>query len=50
MKILFIILSALILCTSCYRLPEEGEVSVIPVTNNPSMTRQQPSLMPGVNY
>jgi len=37
--------------TSCYRMPEEGEVSTVPNTNNPTNTRQKnPSLMPGIEY
>ena len=48
-KIIFITISALIV-TGCYRMPEDGEVSVVPVTNNPSMTRQQNSCLPGIEY
>lgn len=37
--------------TSCYRMPEEGEVSTVPNTNNPANTRQKnTSLMPGIEY
>jgi hypothetical protein len=41
-----------ILCffTSCYRMPEEGEVSVVPTTNNPSITRQSGGLTPGIDF
>ncbi len=42
------------LCVSCYRMPEEGEVSIIPDTNNPSIIRNQGSTgmptTPGVNF
>ncbi len=35
--------------TGCYRMPEEGEVSVVPITNNPAVTRKQSSpFMPGI--
>ncbi len=34
----------------CYRMPNEGEVSTVPLTNNPSITRQQQStFLPGMN-
>lgn len=36
--------------TACYRMPQDGEVSVVPTTNNPSMTRQGGGWMPGVEY
>jgi len=39
--------------TSCYRMPEDGEVSMVPNVNNPNYTGQKNSttkLMPGVEY
>lgn len=48
--IFLIVASALSLLTACYRMPEEGEVSVVPTTNNPSITRQGGGFMPGVEY
>jgi len=48
MKYWFFIITCLT-CTSCYRMPEEGEVRTIPMTNNPTMTRQQNSWQPGID-
>jgi hypothetical protein len=48
MKYLLILIAGAIL-TSCYRFPEEGECSVVPATNNPSITKEKSSgFMPGV--
>ena len=41
MKNIFGFFCLLILFTGCYRLPEEGEVSTVPNTNNPSVYRQE---------
>ena len=30
-----------LILTSCYRMPSEGEVSVIPNTNNPSLIHKE---------
>lgn len=48
-------LLALALCcfsiTSCYRVPTEYDYCKIPVTNNPSITREKPaSPLPGMKY
>ena len=46
MKYVFCFLLCIV-AVSCYRMPEEGEVSTIPDTNNPSMTgTDKPSMMP----
>jgi hypothetical protein len=41
---------SLFFVTGCYRMPEDGEVSVLPTTNNPAMTRQGGGWTPGVEY
>jgi hypothetical protein len=41
---------ALFFLTGCYRMPDEGEVSVVPITNNPAMTRKGSGWTPGVEY
>ncbi len=47
----FVIILLVLLTASCYRMPDEGEVTTLPNTNNPSLTRQKnPSLMPGFEY
>lgn len=51
-------IAALLCCTflltavsSCYRMPREDECSLVPMTNNPDVTRDRgPGLMPGVSY
>jgi hypothetical protein len=42
----------LFVTTSCWRMPQEDDVSVLPQTNNPTLTNQGPNApwMPGVNY
>lgn len=45
-----VIIATLIFITGCYRMPEEGEVSVVPTTNNPSITRQGGGWTPGIEY
>lgn len=41
----------LVVTTSCYRMPEEGEVSTLPTTNNPSLTRKpNQTVMPSIEY
>lgn len=37
--------------SSCYRMPKEDECSLVPMTNNPDVTRDRgPGLMPTVPY
>jgi hypothetical protein len=43
-----IILSTSLLLTSCYRMPSDDEYSLVPVTNNPSITFEKSSAMPGM--
>lgn len=44
-------ISCLLLLTSCYRMPGEDEFSVVPTTNNPSVTNEKPdSFIPGMGY
>ena len=33
-----VLLIVISMCSACYRMPEEGEVSVVPHTNNPQFT------------
>lgn len=42
----------LIIClTGCYRMPTENEFSVVPTTNNPSVTcEKRDNFLPGVGY
>lgn len=40
---------------SCYRMPDEDEVSVVPSTNNPSIIRKEsnpmmPGAAPNINF
>lgn len=45
------ILFLLVALTSCYRMPQEDECSLVPMTNNPDVTRaRDPGLLPTVNY
>ncbi len=40
-----------IFTSSCYRMPGEDDYSLIPTTNNPSVTREGPStLIPGGSF
>lgn len=47
-----VVLACLLIClstSSClYRMPEDGEVSVIPNTNNPHITGQSTDWAPGI--
>lgn len=44
-------LLVLVTLTSCYRMPKENEYSLVPMTNNPDVTRDRgPGLVPGVSY
>lgn len=37
--------------TSCYKMPKEDDYSLVPMTNNPDITRDRGNgLMPGVSY
>ncbi|MDB6082025.1 MAG: hypothetical protein JWO53_1297 [Chlamydiia bacterium] len=46
MKQLFIAIT-LLLCSGCWRMPKEGEVSTLPNTNNPTLIHEKnPGLMP----
>ncbi len=38
------------LLAGCYRRPSEDDYSVIPATNNPSITRDSRAWQPGVGY
>lgn len=41
----------LISCTGCYRMPGEDDYSVVPTTNNPSVTcEKNDNIMPAVKY
>ncbi|MBS0655446.1 MAG: hypothetical protein JSR46_06705 [Verrucomicrobia bacterium] len=47
----FVFFICVLLTTGCYRMPDENEVSTLPNTNNPTLTRQKPQTMaPGVAY
>ena len=38
-----------LILAGCYRMPQEGEVSVLPLTNNPTITHpEQHSPIPGL--
>jgi hypothetical protein len=47
-SILLLFLASML--TSCYRMPEEDEYSLIPSTNNPTYTREKAGAVPGVGY
>ncbi len=37
--------------TSCYRMPNENDFSLVPTTNNPAVTYEKnDSFVPGANY
>lgn len=40
------------LCVGCYRMPTDDDVSLLPATNNPNLTRQTGSTspMPSISY
>src|SRR4029077_17573938 len=40
------LLFVLLACTSCWRMPEEGEVSTLPNVNSPSLIRKKNADMP----
>ena len=44
-RFLFIVASLFCL-SSCWRMPEEGEVSTLPTVNNPQVTRNQTGALP----
>lgn len=50
----FLILSLFVLATTatgCYRMPTDQDYSLIPMTNNPSLTREKnASPVPGMGY
>ncbi|MBS0635259.1 MAG: hypothetical protein JSR37_07330 [Verrucomicrobia bacterium] len=47
----YIVILLVLVSSSCYRMPEEGEVSTLPNTNNPSLTRHKETVpMPGIQY
>lgn len=39
MRLVCLLFVTSILCSGCYRMPQEDEVSLIPNTNNPSITK-----------
>lgn len=48
---IFILTSFLFLLSGCYRMPGENEYSVVPTTNNPSVTcEKNDNLMPSMKY
>lgn len=49
-KLIFLMVATLIslMITSCYPMPKEDEYSLIPVTNNPSITFEKPNATPGI--
>ncbi len=50
MKQLLITAFLITLLASCYRMPSEGEVSVVPNTNNPQLIHKESSpWAPGVD-
>lgn len=49
------LLLVVLLCSSCWRMPKEGDVSTLPMTNNPSLIHQSGGgassvPTPGVEY
>lgn len=36
------------LISGCYRMPTDEDYSLVPVTNNPSITCEKPSALPGM--
>jgi len=41
-------LFATLLLSGCYRMPTENDYSLVPVTNNPSVTCEKSSGLPGM--
>ena len=49
--IALIIASTTFLCTACYRMPTDDDYSLVPTTNNPSVTcEKNDSMLPGLGY
>ena len=49
-KLLFLLIT-MISCSACWRMPQEGEVSTLPTTNNPNISPQKQPWMPqSVDY
>lgn len=48
--ILFLSFLAIACLTGCYRMPSENEYSLVPMTNNPDVTRESSSWSPNFNY
>jgi len=44
------VIALVFLLASCYRMPDEGEVSTIPTTNNPNVIRSEYEWKPGVEF
>lgn len=50
-KNLLATLSALLLLSSCYRMPTDDDECVVPMTNNPAVTRERTqNPIPGLKY
>lgn len=41
MRIVLCCILASFFCSGCYRMPQEDEVSTLPITNNPTITKTQ---------
>ncbi|MCE5295253.1 MAG: hypothetical protein LLF94_11675 [Chlamydiales bacterium] len=49
MKYMLLVIAFVV--SSCYRMPDDGEVSTLPNTNNPQLTgHKETPLMPGIKY
>lgn len=48
---LFTAVALLSLLSSCYRMPDKDEFSVVPTVNNPSVTHEKhDNFIPGLGY
>ncbi len=52
LQVLFALTVGFSLLSGCYRVPEEGEYSVIPATNNPGVVgnRGSQSILPSTGF
>lgn len=50
-KNLLAALTVLTLFSSCYHMPTDDDECLVPMTNNPAVTRERPQgPLPGLNY
>ena len=49
LRLILLSLTSALILTSCYRMPNEDDFSLVPTTNNPAVTNEKPgSFLPGM--